>query len=134
MILGLDQDYIPFGLRNNRKGDWKRENTFWNKLGQPVYTGRVRYSTGHVRYEWDYKTEWYPFGPDRLVSFQPTQPPTSSSPRAIKDFTKKKERRRSHWRRLASRLKARGFGFLTFSSLLSRYPNHGPRPIYMVNA
>ena len=42
-----------FGLRNNRKGDWKRENTFWNNLGQPAYTG-------HVRYERDYKTERTP--------------------------------------------------------------------------
>ena len=33
MLLGLDQVYTPFGLRNNRKGNWKRENTFWNKLG-----------------------------------------------------------------------------------------------------
>ena len=60
MILGLDQDYIPFGLRNNRKGDWKRENTFWNSLGQPAYTGRVRYATGRVRYERDYKTSRTP--------------------------------------------------------------------------
>jgi len=51
MLLGLDQVYTPFGLRNNRKGNWKRENTFWIKLGQSVYTGRVRYATGCVRYE-----------------------------------------------------------------------------------
>jgi len=59
----------------------------------------------------------------------------SSSPRATKDFTKKRERGRLHWRRLASRLKARGFGFhIAFSSLLSRYPNPRPHPIYVVNA
>ena len=37
-------------MRNNREGEWKRENTFWNNLGQPAYTGRVRYERG-------YKTE-----------------------------------------------------------------------------
>ena len=71
MILGLDQDYIPFGLRNNRKVDWKRENTFWNKLGQPVYTGRVWY-------ERDYKNRGLPFGPNRLVSSKPTSRRPSS--------------------------------------------------------
>ena len=86
MILGLDQDYIPFGLRNNRKGDWKRENTFWNKLGQPAYTGRVRY-------ERDYKNRAYPFGPNRLVSSKPTSRCPSSPPRAIEDFTKEKSER-----------------------------------------
>ena len=60
IILGLDQVYIPLGLRNNRKGNWKRENTFWIKLGQSVYTGRVRYATGRVRYERDYKTRSTP--------------------------------------------------------------------------
>ena len=135
MLLSLDQDYIPFGLRNNSKGDWKRENTFWNNLGQPAYTGRVRYATGRVRYERDYKIERTPSAQTDLSP--PNQlsrcfPPHLGRPRT---FTNKRERGRSHWRRLASRLKARGFGFHTaFSSLLSRYPNHGPRPIYMVNA
>ena len=121
------------GLSNIRERDWKRENTFWNYLGQPAYTGRVRYDTGRVRYERDYKNRPYPFGPTDLSSSNPTSRRPSSSPRATEEFTKKRERRRSLWRRLASRLKARGFGFLAFSSLLSRYPNRGPHPIYMVN-
>ena len=71
MILDLDQVYIPFGLRNNRKENWKRENTFWIKLGQSVYTGRVRYKR-------DYKNRAYPFGPNRLVSSKPTSRHSSS--------------------------------------------------------
>ena len=78
MLLGLDQVYTPFGLRNNKKGNWKRENTFWIKLGQSVYTGRVRYDTGRVRYERDYKNRAYPFGPNRLVSSKPTSWRSSS--------------------------------------------------------
>ena len=104
MILDLDQDYIPFGLRNNRKGDWKRENTFWNYLGQPTYTGRVRYATRRVRYEWDYKTRCTPLAQIDLSSSKPTSRRPSSSPRATIDFTKKREGGRLHWRRLGSRI------------------------------
>jgi len=76
-----------------------------------------------------------PLRPSQFISFQPTQPTPSSSPRVTEVFTKERERGRLHWRRLASRLKALGFGFhIAFSSLLSRYPNPGPRPIYVIRA
>ena len=75
MILSLDQDYIPFGLRNNKKGDWKKENTFWNNLGQPTYTGRVRYATGRVRYERDYKNR---ITPSAQTSLSPSKQPANA--------------------------------------------------------
>ena len=93
MILGLDQDYIPFGLRNNRKGDWKRQNTFWNNLVQPVNIGRVWYDTGRVRYERDYKNRAYPFSPKHTCLLQTNQPTPFFSPRVTKDFTKEKSER-----------------------------------------
>ena len=76
-----------------------------------------------------------PLRPSQFISFHPTQPMPSSSPRATEAFTKKRERGRLRWRRLGSSLKARGFGFhIAFLSLLSRYPNPGPRPIYVFRA
>ena len=88
MILSWVKIIYLFGLRNNRKGDWKRENIFWNKLGQLAYTGRVRYATGRVQYEWGYKTERTPSAQIDLSSpNQPSRHP-SSSPRATEDFTK----------------------------------------------
>ena len=57
-----------------------------------AHIGRVRYATERVWYERDYKNQAYPFGPDKFVLFQPTQPSSSSSPRATEDFTNKRER------------------------------------------
>ena len=89
-------------------------------MGQPAYTGRVRYATGRVRYERDYKNRSTPSAQTSLIFFQATQPSSSSSPRATEDFTNKRERGRSHWRRLASRLKARGSDFTSPSHLFSK--------------
>ena len=89
---------------------------------QPAYTGRVRYTTGRVRYERDYKNR---STPSAQTSLSPSKQPADALLPHLgrpSNFTKKRERGRSHWRRLASRLKGWGFGFLiTFSSLLSRY-------------
>ena len=78
--------YIFFGLRNNRKGDWKRENTFWNNLGQPAYTGRVRY-------ERDYKTSRTPLAQTDSSSSKPASRCPSSPPRATVEFHQEKRER-----------------------------------------
>ena len=44
-----------------------------------------------------------PLWPSQFISFHPTQPMPSSSPRATEAFTKKRERGRLRWRRLGSR-------------------------------
>ena len=71
------KDIHVFGSRNNRERDWKRENIRWNILGQPVYTG-------HVRYERGYKTERTPSAKtDLSLSNRPSRrlPPHLGRPR-----------------------------------------------------
>ena len=87
-------DLHVFGSINNRERDCKRENILWNNLGQPAYTGHVRYATERVRYERDYKNRSTPSAQTSLIFFQATQPSSSSSPRATEDFTNKRERER----------------------------------------
>ena len=59
------KDIHAFGSRNYRERDWKRENILWNNLGQPAYTGRVRYERG-------YKTERTPLA--QSVYILPSNP------------------------------------------------------------
>ena len=118
MEKGIGREKTPFGIS-------------WASPRIPDVSGMP---TGRVRYERDYKNR---STPSAQTSLSPSKRPVDALLPHLgrpSNFTKKRERGRSHWRRLASRLKGRGFGFLiTFSSLLSRYPNRGPRPIYMVN-
>ena len=134
IILGFDQDHTPFWTeQQQRKGSEERKHIL-DLFGPareyrtcPVFIPDVSGMSRTI------KTEHTPSAQTDLPLPNPPSRRLSSSPRATDDFTKKRERGRSHWRRLASRLKARGLGFhIAFSSLLQRYPNRGPRPIYMV--
>ena len=128
MALDKRSDHIRFGSRFYTFLDWvtmekgigSEKTPFGISWASPCIPDVSDMPTRRVRYEHDYKNRAYPFGLDKFVSFQPNQPPTSSSPRATEDFTNKRERGRSHWRRLASRLKARGSDFTSPSHLFSK--------------
>ena len=55
MALDKESDDTRFGSRLYTFLDWEitekgigtDKNTFWNYLGQPAYTGRVRYERGY---------------------------------------------------------------------------------------
>jgi len=116
----LDQEIIEKGIG--------REKTYYGTTWASPRIPDVSGMSGAIK-------QSVPLWPSQFISFHPTLPTPSSSPRATKAFTKKRERGRMRWRRLGSRLKARGFGFhIAFLSLLSRYHNPGPRPIYVFRA
>ena len=84
---GIGREKTPFGI-------------IWASLRILDVSGMLPYvsgMSGAIR-------QSVPLRQDSFVSFQPTQPMPSSSPRATEDFTKKRERGKLHWTRLASRL------------------------------